>query len=290
MQNTKNNSLITISTDFNEAVKKRFKSYFRFDNSDYWKKYYQPKIKKNDFKREKLYATIVNRYIRKGGIVVDIGSGYGFLAKELYNQGLNIHCVDLFEQMIAEAKKYLKGTDIKIHHADILNIPFDDNSISCVTLESVLEHFPIQEVDSDILPYLHTKIEDGGYLFIHVPVKSTFSQVARVLRKYIQNDLPDWAIDDDGDITHKIWTSFRKYIDLVSKHGFEVVNYDFRTTRSNMKPKILHHAMNKLQDYLQNSDDEFLVSINEESRLKYLKKELKSHFALTSYILFRKIK
>jgi 2-polyprenyl-3-methyl-5-hydroxy-6-metoxy-1,4-benzoquinol methylase len=284
----KNKFLITISRDFNDAVKKRYKSYFRFDNSPYWKKYYSPKIRKGDFKREVLYASILKRYVKKNGKIVDVGSGFGFLAKEIYKLGLNIECVDLFDEMIAEAKKYLKGTNINIHKADILNIPFEDKSVSCITLESVIEHFPIQEVNEDILPYLKSKLEDGGYLFIHTPVKTTFSVFARALRKYINKDLPEWAIDDDGDITHKIWISYTDYIKLISSHGFELVNYDFRTTRSNMKPRFLHSIMQMTQNYLKDSDEEFSVLINEENNVKYLKKKLKSHLALTSYILFRK--
>jgi hypothetical protein len=46
--------------------------------------------------------------------------------------------------------------------------------------------------------------------------------------------------------------------------------------------------MQMTQNYLKDSDEEFSVLINEENNVKYLKKKLKSHLALTSYILFRK--
>lgn len=280
---------IEISNNFNEAISKRYKKYFRFNNSNYWRQYYKPKIAKADTSREKLYASILKRYVPKNGLIIDIGSGYGFLAKEIYKAGLRIECVDLFDEMIAEAKKYLKGTNINIIKADILNTPFEKSSLDCITVESVIEHFPISEVENDILPYFSRLIKKDGFLFVHVPVKSLTSEIARFFRKNIQKDLPYWAIDDDGDVTHKIWITYKDYIKMIERHGFKVVNFDFRTTRSNMKPKIFYSLMHNIQKILRDSDEEFLVTINEENSVKYLKKIAKSNFALTSYLLFRKV-
>lgn len=281
---------ITITSDFKEGAKNRFVKFFRFDNSPYWKDYYAKKQKSNDVSREKLYARIIKKYTAKNSVVVDVGSGCGFLLKEMHNEGLDARGVDLFPEMIKAARDYLKDEKIIIHQADILNIPYEDNSIECISLESVIEHFPLKEVEEDILPYIASKIKDEGWLFVHVPVKTLHSRFARFYRKNVQRDLPSWAIDDDGDVTHKMWLTPEKYIQLIEKNGFELINYDFRTTRSNMKPQIFYNMMKTVQNLLSNSDEEFDTMINTESKVIRLKKILKCQFALTSYFLFKKVK
>ncbi len=284
----KRNSLITISNSLNEAVINRYKKYFRFNNTVYWKKYYLPKIKENDISREKLYSQIIKENCGVKAKVADIGSGYGFLAREMVNQGLDVTCVDLFDEMLVEAKKRLQNKKADFIKADILDLPFKENSLDCIVLESLIEHFPLQEVQEDILPYLYKFIRRNGFLFIHVPVKSIHSVVARWVRKYYLNDLPRWAIDDDGDVTHKMWLGYKSYIQLIEKHGFSIVNYDFRMTRSNARPKLLYNIMKKIQKKLSNSDEELRRSIEEENAVIKIKKMIKSSFGLTSYLLFKK--
>ncbi len=279
-----------ISKSHDEAVSHRYTKYFRFNNSNYWKEYYLPKIKANDLSREKLYAAIIRKHIGPKGKVVDLGSGYGFLAKEMADQDLNVTCVDLFDEMLEEARKRLGDKKAAFIKADILDLPFSEEEFDCIVMESVIEHFPLAEVDEDILTYLSRYIKPNGYLFIHVPVKSTHSIFARFIRKFLLNDLPKWAIDDDGDVTHKMWLSFRSYISLIQKHGFQVINYDFRLTRSNARPRLLFVIMKKVQDLLNDTDQELSRNIANEGYIIKLKKMIKSHLALTSYLLFRRVK
>lgn len=283
--------MIDISNSFNDGLKYRFKKYFRFNNSVYWKRYYQEKLKSKDVGRERMYAKIIYNYISflPSPKVLDIGSGFGFLLKEISSLGVQSFGVDLFVEMLNEAKNYLKGSNVKLQKADILDLPFEENYFDCIVLMSVIEHLAIQEVENDILGYVRKFIKPNGYLFIHVPVRSFYSVFARLFRKYILKDLPNWAIDDDGDVTHKMWLSYNEYIEMIEKCGFELVNYDFRTTRSNLKPKIANDLMSNLQNILDNSDPQFKLTYANESFLVKSLKKFKSTFALTSYFLFRKV-
>lgn len=283
--------IINISDKFSDGLKYRFKKYFRFNNSVYWKKYYQKKLAASDVSREKLYAKIIRNYISKNDApkVLDIGSGFGFLLKEIDNLGIKAYGVDLFTEMLDEAKKYLNDSKVELVHADILDLPFEENYFDCVILMSVIEHFALQEVENDILNYVNKYIKPNGYLFIHVPIRSPYSVFARLVRKYLVRDLPVWAIDDDGDVTHKMWLSYKEYIRMIEDCGFELVNYDFRLTRSNLKPEFVNDAMIFLQKKLENSDTEFKLSFENESFLIKSVKKFKSTFALTSYFLFRKV-
>ncbi len=280
---------IYITSDFNEAIEKRYKKYFRFNNSKYWSKYYTKKLQANDFSRERLYASIIAKKIGQGGKVLDVGSGYGFLAKELFEKNLNVHCIDLFNEMISLAKNYLKNTNVELRQADILRLPYEKSSFDCISLMSILEHFPIEEASEDILPYIHKFIKKDGYLFVHVPVRTMYSKFARFVRRYLTQDLPSWAIDDDGDITHKIWINYKSYIKLIESNGFELINFDFRLKRSNDKPEILAGIIRLLESYFSDSDPAFDQNFAEENFLIKIRKLIKSNFAMTSYLLFRKV-
>lgn len=45
-------------------------------------------------------------------------------------------------------------------------------------------------------------VQDEGIVLIHVPVKSAVTMLKKFVRRNIVHDLPSWAVDDDGDITH----------------------------------------------------------------------------------------
>lgn len=275
------------STDFDEALRFRNKKYFRYDNSKYWLKYYSKKLEARDVKREKMYARIIAKYCREDTSVLDIGSGFGFLAKELDELDLRVTCADYYEQMILIAKQYLKGTNVEYLHSDILSIP-QEKKYNCVVLMSVMEHFPREEVEEDIIPYVKSLIKPNGYLFLHVPVRSAHSLFARFFRKFVENDLPSWAIDDDSDITHKFWASASDYTQMLEKNGFSLVNYDSRFTRSNLKPMALAKIMRNLQEVTKNTDVEFNYKLFDLPARIRLLKWLKSHAALTSYFLFKR--
>lgn len=280
---------LPISHNFEEAKIKRFVKYFRYDNSEYWEEYYKNKLQRKDISREKVYSDIILRYVGTGGKVIDVGCGFGFFAKELNNAGLNVEGVDLFEKMLNNAAKYLNGTKVKVRQADLLNLPYPKCSLDCIALESILEHFPEAEVRDDILPYVRGLLKKRGYLFVHFPVLSLNSMFTRLFRKFVIRDLPEWAIDDDADITHKMWLSYKSYIKLIRESGFKLMNYDFRLTRSNMKPKQLWWLMTKVQRFLDYfSDPMFFSQIENSGFFTTLAKKIKANSALTGYMLFQK--
>lgn len=280
--------LFKLLSSMHELKEHRFDKFSRFDNSKYWKRYYLKKLRGADTKREKKYARLIRNYVGEGARVAELASGIGFLAKELDQVGLKVTAVDLFDEMILQAKKYLLGTKVKIIKADIANTKFKDGSFDAVTAMSIIEHVSKDEVVENIIPELKRILRDRGYLFIHVPVKSSYSLFVKLLRKHIFRDLPEWAIDDDGDITHRFWISYKEYIQLFEKQGFELINYDFYLTRSHLKPKFLSSIAKQVQDLLEFTDSIFIKNIKNEPISIKAAKKIKSHLALTSYFLLRK--
>ncbi len=271
-----------------ELKKYRFDKFSRFDNSTYWKNYYSIKLKKNDVKREQKYAKIILNYTHKDAKVAEMACGVGFLSKEMNDVGLTVTAIDLFDEMLSQAKKYLKNTNVKLIKGDIAKTGLKEKSFDAVTAMSVIEHVSQNEVIENIIPEFKRILKDDGYLFIHVPVKSIYSQLVKFLRKYVYKDLPEWAIDDDGDITHRFWISYDKYIKMFQDQGFELINYDFYLTRSHLKPKALSSITKKIQEMTEFTDTHFDKTIKKESIQIKLAKIIKSKFALTSYFLLRK--
>ena len=281
------NKPIRFSTDFEEALKKRFIRHFRYDNSLYWKDYYQKKLSEKDVEREQRYAKILLRRLGSKAKVIDAGCGIGFLTKEMKKAGLSVTAVDLFPDMIKEARGYLGKSKINLIKADMIKLPAEKNSFDGVVAMSVIEHFPVPEIRLDLLPEFKRVLKPKGYLFVHVPVRTIGSVLVRFFRKYIYHDLPKWAIDDDGDVTHKIWMTSKEYIKFMVEEGFRLEGIDYYLTRSNLKPVAWSRFAKKVERLLNGKSDPELLKYRLSITNKVAKK-LKSTLALTSYMVFRK--
>lgn len=239
-----------ISNSFEEALKNRNKPGFRYDNTDYWKSYYKDKLIQKDVFREKRYADYLYSLFNSNGVpTLDVATGYGFLPLELQKAGFSVTCTDLFDEMFQLASKYFADNkqEFSFSKADIAQLPFKKNSFKLVTAMSILEHFPKVEIKDMILPELSRVLERDGYLFVHAPVKSVATRIKKMLRRYVENDLSDWACDDDNDVTHKIWFSVREYRKILEKSGFKVEYYAINFVRSNEKLKIIKYLSSLVQ-------------------------------------------
>lgn len=71
-------------------------------------------------------------YLKKGSSLLDVGSGSGYLAKELERRlGLKVTCTDIVD---------LRKTDVPIVLFDGKNLPFADNSFDYLLFSYVLHH------------------------------------------------------------------------------------------------------------------------------------------------------
>jgi len=227
---------IKIVNSLTEAVTNRKVKGVRFDNSSYWRRYYIDKYKSRNVDREKRYAEFLLKRTNKKR-VLDLATGYGFLPVELKKLNFDVTCLDEFDRMIEMAKEYFRenDVDIKIIKADVVNLPFGNNIFDIVTAMSILEHLSKEEICDNLIPEMKRVLGINGWLLIHVPVKSWVTIFKRWYRKKILRDLPDWAIDDDGDVTHKTWIDVDEYAHLLVKTGLKVEYIGFNYIRSNDK-------------------------------------------------------
>jgi 2-polyprenyl-3-methyl-5-hydroxy-6-metoxy-1,4-benzoquinol methylase len=218
-----------------EAVESRDVVGLRYDNSKYWKKYCSTKIKNRDFVREYEYAVFLKKFISKKAKVLDVATGYGFLPVEMSKLGFNVECVDKYKEMIEVANKYILRNNlvIKIYRADATCLPMDSASYDLVTAQSILEHFCFEEMTKKLIPEIKRVTKKNGLILIHVPIRSAVCILKKYYRKFIKNDLPKWAIDDDGDVTHKVWMSAPEYISELLKQKINIEFIRFNFIRSN---------------------------------------------------------
>ena len=236
-----------VTKTLREAVENRDVLGLRYDNSKYWKKYYSTKAKNRDFARECEYAAFLQKLVNKKAKVLDVATGYGFLPVEMMKLGFNVECVDKYKEMIEVANKYILRNNLttKIYKADVTKLPMGDASYDLVTAQSIFEHFCFEEMTKKLLPEIKRVTKKNGLILIHVPIRSMVCILKKYYRKFIKNDLPKWAIDDDGDVTHKVWMSAPEYLGELSKQKVNMEYIRFNFIRSN-ETILWMKALNKI--------------------------------------------
>lgn len=236
--------------DREKAISLRGKAGTRYDNSSYWKNYYEEKLSRRDTVRERFYANFLYFLSHRGAKVLDLASGCGFLPLEMSRLGFKVTCLDRYPEMIKMARHYFGRykVSMRIIKADVVDIPVEDSLLEVVTAMSIVEHLPLEEVKEKLLPEIWRVLEDDGLLLIHVPVRSYITRFKRWWR-ILRGDLPVWAIDDDGDLTHRFWFGVKDYVGLIEKSGFKVDYVRFNYSRSNEKlfwMKLLELVVSKM--------------------------------------------
>jgi len=83
---------------------------------------------------------IVNTSINKNAIILDLGTGTGFLARIILKNGFNVLGLDLSKNMLAVAKK--KAPETFLVRGDAENIPLKDSSVDLIVSRWVLWTLP----------------------------------------------------------------------------------------------------------------------------------------------------
>jgi ubiquinone/menaquinone biosynthesis C-methylase UbiE len=172
--------------------------------------------------------TIFQDYIKDGDKVLDVGCGNGRLLDLFGQKRMEYTGIDNAERQLKEAQK--KYPDRKFLVADVLDLPFLDNSFDKIFLIAVLHHLPDKERRQKALRESQRVLKPGGLLFISV-WRPRLAEVFGLILKYsflkiVGKSKMDWfdVLIPWGSRVERYYHLFRQseLLDLVKNLGFKV--------------------------------------------------------------------
>jgi ubiquinone/menaquinone biosynthesis C-methylase UbiE len=87
-------------------------------------------------------AAVAAARLHPGAIVVDVGTGTGFLAEAALEAGARVIGVDTSDGMLEQVRKRFDGLAFEARSGEVDAIPVDDGSADAVIANMVLHHAP----------------------------------------------------------------------------------------------------------------------------------------------------
>ena len=111
---------------------------------------------------------LLKQYKLKGKTIVDIGSSFGWLEKELLaiEKSIEIIGVEPDSNAVAFSNKNIKNAKFKV--GDALKLPIKDNYADIATLFDVIEHVPVN-TELKALSEVNRILKKNGLLFLSTP-------------------------------------------------------------------------------------------------------------------------
>lgn len=81
----------------------------------------------------------IEKHIKKGRKIMDVGCGSGYGAYKLFEAGYDVEGIDISEKMVLLAKERLKEKHIPIYQADTNDLPVEDEGFDAAMVINVLE-------------------------------------------------------------------------------------------------------------------------------------------------------
>lgn len=168
------------------------------------------------------YGRSIERYFQthplplpSGAKILDAGCGTGLLTLALLNvldRPADITAIDLSNSSLHAARRAVGKTTRRLKHrvvftqADVLHLPFADETFEFVITSGALEYVPLREGFNE----LARVIAPGGYLF-HLPVRPSF------VSKFILELLFRFKTHPPADVLENT----RRHFHILDEHHFQ---------------------------------------------------------------------
>lgn len=153
---------------------------------------------------------------KPGAQILDAGCGYGYHAVRLARLGLRVVGVDFSEAALVEASKRAErdklGDRVELRHADLLKLPYPDNSFDFINCWGVLMHVPeleraLTELIRVLRPGGRLVISENNLHSLHVqiwerivaPARRMLQQPARQI-DWGQRGKEEWIVTHGGGL------------------------------------------------------------------------------------------
>jgi demethylmenaquinone methyltransferase/2-methoxy-6-polyprenyl-1,4-benzoquinol methylase len=138
--------------------------------------------------------------------VLDCGVGNGSLSialDSLLRGPVDFHAIDTSSEMLVQAKSVMQhaGLDPHLQQADVISLPYEDQSFDVVMAAHVLEHLPDPQ---RALAEMVRVLKPGGMVFICVTRPSLFGAFVQLLWR-------TWAITEQEGIA---WLHASQLVDV----------------------------------------------------------------------------
>lgn len=146
---------------------------------------------------------IFQKYLpKKRGVVLDIGSGTGFVIELLQQFDVQINGIDISATAVKKLNKKFPNHKFYEIDAGSQNLPFEDNSFQAVSASSVLYHIVEDEALDFLMQSVHRVLKPGAY--------------------FIFSD--NFIHGNNFNITHQNCRTLEDYERILDKNGFEVTD------------------------------------------------------------------
>ncbi|MDO8512087.1 MAG: class I SAM-dependent methyltransferase [bacterium] len=115
--------------------------------------------------RKQLFYPLVTKYLEKGKHYLDAGCGLAAWIAFMRARGFDVEGVDNSKKAIALAKQAYP--DLPVQTADVLHLPFADNSFDGYMAIGVWEY--AEDKTKQVAEEAKRILKTGGYLFLEVP-------------------------------------------------------------------------------------------------------------------------
>lgn len=193
----------------------------------YWHKWWENKTPESEIQMWDFYAGRhwVLKYVPRNGIVLELGCGFGRYNFIFDILGITTEGIDFDKELI----KYLELWKVRYNLSpefkagNVLDLPYDDNSISgCISL-GVVEHFI--EGPHKAISEMYRILRPGGVAIISTP-SITLHNFYFHIKKFIRNLLRKYfclkLIDSPF---FQYWYRPRKLVKYIKEAGFKVTQY-----------------------------------------------------------------
>ncbi|SOC11309.1 methyltransferase family protein [Ureibacillus xyleni] len=113
----------------------------------------------------------------KGKDVLDIGCGYGWFELYALKNGVNkIIGIEITDEDLSTARKYIHDKRAEFHTGSGIEIPFDNVSFDTVVSWEVIEHIP-KNTEKNMFLEVNRVLKDNGIFYLSTPFRSLPSTV-----------------------------------------------------------------------------------------------------------------
>ena len=173
---------------------------------------------------------LIDRYMKPGGTIADVGCGPAQYAEPLVQRGFTYHGIDIAPEMYGPVQQKLAGEQkAKFSVGSIEKIPLESGSVDGAIVVGVIEYVAS---DAKSFPELHRVLKPGGILIVTFPnVLNPWHAIRTLLRPVLSPLMRRFTRNPDlantvwvSDMVYRVFTPGGVSADL-SRAGFEVVDH-----------------------------------------------------------------